>query len=168
MTAARIDVHQHLVPEPYREALRAAGITAAGGRALPDWTPESAMALMDEVGIAAGVVSVSTPGTGFPDDAAGAAKLARTVNEYGAALVERHPRRFRYFATLPMPDVAAATAEAVHALDVLRADGVVLLANTRAGYLGAEGQDPLFAARWGAQSPSLSGDWRRCRGLSPA
>ncbi|GAA5161307.1 amidohydrolase family protein [Pseudonocardia eucalypti] len=139
----RIDVHQHLIPAPYREALREAGITAAGGRPMPDWNPEEALGLMDEVGIAAAVVSVSTPGTTFADDPAG---LARRVNEFGAELVERHPDRFGHFATLPMPDVAAARAEAVHALDVLHADGVVLLANSRGVYLGAEGQDPLFAA----------------------
>ena len=142
----RVDVHQHLLPPPYRDALRAAGITAAGGRALPDWSAEAALALMDEVGIAAAVVSVSTPGTGFLTDPVAAADLARRVNEYGAALVGQHPDRFGHFATLPMPDVTAAAAEAAHALDVLRADGVVLLANNRGTYLGADGQDALFAA----------------------
>ena len=142
----RIDVHQHLFPPPYRDALRAAAVTAAGGRPLPPWSPDAALALMDEAGIAAGVVSVSTPGTGFLDDPSEAAGLARQVNDYGAALVERHPDRFGHFATLPMPDIAASVAEAVRALDTLHADGVVLLANNRGAYLGAEGQDPLFAA----------------------
>jgi predicted TIM-barrel fold metal-dependent hydrolase len=143
---SRIDVHQHVVPEHYRDALRLAGITAAGGRALPDWSPEAALALMDEVGSTAAVLSVSTPGTTFLADPIEAAKLARSLNEYGASLVERYPGRFGHFATLPMPDVAAAVTEAVHALDVLRADGVVLLANSAGTYLGAQGQDPLFAA----------------------
>lgn len=143
---ARLDVHQHLVPPPYRDALRAAGITEVGGRALPEWSPESALALMDETGIASAVVSVSAPGTTFLDDLKAEVALAREVNEFGAGLVERYPDRFGHFATLPMPDVEAATAEAVHALDTLHADGVVLLANSRGTYLGAEGQDALFAA----------------------
>ncbi|MBB4689534.1 amidohydrolase family protein [Amycolatopsis jiangsuensis] len=143
---ARIDVHQHLVPPPYRDALRAAGLTEVGGRALPDWSPESALALMDETGIATGVLSVSAPGTTFLPDPGAAITLARKVNEYGAALVEQNPHRFGHFATVPMPDVDAATAEAVHALDTLHADGVVLLANSRGTYLGAEGQEKLFAA----------------------
>ncbi|MFD5093696.1 amidohydrolase family protein [Amycolatopsis thailandensis] len=142
----RIDVHQHLVPPPYRDALRAAGITEVGGRALPDWSPETAQALMDEAGIATGVLSVSAPGTTFLDDPAAAVRLAREVNEYGAELVERNPDRFGHFATVPLPDVEAATAEATHALDTLHADGVVLLANSRGTYLGEEGQDQLFAA----------------------
>lgn len=45
-----------------------------------------------------------------------------------------------------MPHAAEATTEAVHALDTLRADGVVLLANAAGRYLGAPGSDPLFAA----------------------
>ncbi len=49
---ARIDVHQHRVPPSYSAALRTAGITKVGGRSLPDWSPETALALMDEVGIA--------------------------------------------------------------------------------------------------------------------
>lgn len=142
----RIDVHQHLIPPPYRAALRAAGITQAGGRTLPDWSPQDALALMADAGITAAVLSVSTPGTSFLDDPGRASTLARTVNEYGAALAEQHPGRFGHFATLPMPDVDRSVTEAVHALDVLHADGVVLLANTRGTYLGADGQDRLFAA----------------------
>jgi predicted TIM-barrel fold metal-dependent hydrolase len=42
------------------------------------------------------------------------------------------------------PDVPSAAAEARRALDVLGADGVVLLGNARGSYLGAEGQDELF------------------------
>ena len=139
----RIDVHQHLLPAFYRDALRTAGIADAGGRAVPGWSPEPALTLMDEIGTAAAVLSVSAPGTSFLDDAEAVA-MARRLNTFGAELSERHPR-FGHFATLPMPDIAASAAEAVHALDDLHADGVVLLANSRGTYLGAEGQEPLFA-----------------------
>jgi hypothetical protein len=33
----------------------------------PDWSPKTALALMDDVGTATGIVSVSTPGTGLFD-----------------------------------------------------------------------------------------------------
>jgi predicted TIM-barrel fold metal-dependent hydrolase len=102
--------------------------------------------MMDQIGTGTAILSVSAPGTTFLDDPAAAARLAREINEHGAALVERYPARFGHFATLPMPDVASAAAEAVHALDTLHADGVILLANSRGTYLGAEGQDPLFGA----------------------
>ncbi|MGB8506422.1 MAG: amidohydrolase, partial [Mycobacterium sp.] len=39
----RIDTHQHRIPPGYRNALRKAGIDEAGGRALPDWSPDAAL-----------------------------------------------------------------------------------------------------------------------------
>ena len=44
------------------------------------------------------------------------------------ACVADHPTRFGAFAVLPLPDVKGALLELEHALDVLRLDGVVLLA----------------------------------------
>jgi predicted TIM-barrel fold metal-dependent hydrolase len=58
----------------------------------------------------------------------------------------KRPDRFGFLATLPMPDIPASVAEAERALDERGADGVVLLANNRGVYLGADGQDPLFCA----------------------
>ncbi|MEH0581518.1 amidohydrolase family protein [Streptomyces sp. B21-108] len=143
-SARRIDVHQHLLPPFYRDALAKAGITGAGGRALPDWSPEAALELMDLLGTATAVVSVSTPGAGFLPDPAEAAGLARRLNDFAALLPAEHPGRFGWFATLPMPHTAASTAEAERALDELGADGVTLLANHQGAYLGADGQDTLW------------------------
>ncbi|MFE3718909.1 amidohydrolase family protein [Streptomyces cyaneofuscatus] len=142
--AQRIDVHQHIVPAFYRDELAKAGIADAGGRALPDWSPESALQLMDLLGTTTSIVSVSTPGTGFLTAPADATGLARRLNDHCAALVSDHPGRFGFFATLPMPDTDASATEAARALDELRADGVTLLANNRGAYLGADGQDTLW------------------------
>ncbi|MFE6760960.1 amidohydrolase family protein [Streptomyces sp. NPDC057689] len=143
-SAQRIDVHQHVVPGFYRDELAKAGIADAGGRALPDWTPESALQLMDLLGTTTAILSVSTPGTGFLTEPADATALARRLNDHSAALVTDHPGRFGFFATLPMPDTDASATEAARALDELRADGVTLLANNRGTYLGADGQDGLW------------------------
>ncbi|MFF4506764.1 amidohydrolase family protein [Streptomyces sp. NPDC001401] len=148
MTSAprRVDVHHHIVPPFYRDLLAKAGIAEAGGRELPDWSPESALETMDLLGTATAIVSVSTPGTGFLTDPRGALELARSLNEFSASLAADHPGRFGYFATLPMPDATASVAEAVRALDELGADGVTLLANNQGTYLGAGGQDRLWQA----------------------
>ncbi len=63
------------------------------------------------------------------------------MNDAGAELVRGHPGRFGYFATLPIPDIAASLAEMRRAFDELGADGVVLQTNTDGTYLGS----PLFA-----------------------
>ncbi|MEU4616396.1 amidohydrolase family protein [Streptomyces umbrinus] len=146
MTAAagRIDVHQHIVPSFYRDRLVGSGIAEAGGRALPDWSPEAALEVMDLLGTDTAIVSVSTPGTAFLSDPQEAADLARRLNDFSASLAAEHSSRFGHFATLPMPDTAASATEARRALDDLGADGVTLLANNQGVYLGADGQDALW------------------------
>lgn len=143
---ARIDTHAHLIPPDYGAALLKAGLHEAGGRALPDWSPDLALAAMADLDVATAVLSVSTPGTAFLAGAADAAALARDLNDYSAALVAAQPDRFGFFATVPMPHVADAVTETVRALDELHADGVILLANSAGVYLGEDGQDDLFAA----------------------
>jgi predicted TIM-barrel fold metal-dependent hydrolase len=145
----RIDVHQHLVPPRYAAWLRAKGVQDAGGRDLPAWSAEEALAVMDAHGIARAILSVSTPGVrpepGKRDDGEARA-MARELNEFAAGVVRDHPARFGFFATLTLPDVDGALAEAAHALDVLGAAGVILLANTQGHYLGRPEDEPLFAA----------------------
>ncbi len=140
----RIDTHHHLIPPDYRHALRRAGIDGAGQRALPDWSAQGSLQAMAELGVATAILSVSTPGTAFLPDPSDAAALARDVNDYAADLVSAQPDRFGFFATVPMPHLGESVAEAVRALDVLKADGVVLLANNAGVYLGQDGQDDLF------------------------
>lgn len=140
----RIDVHQHVIPPRYADWIRAKGIRP-GGIDLPDWSRSAALKFMDGHGIATGILSVSTPGVHFGDDAATeAAKRAREVNEYCAELVRAEPERFGFFATLTLPDVDSAIAEAEYSLDTLRADGIVLLANNDGRYLGDPGFAPLL------------------------
>jgi predicted TIM-barrel fold metal-dependent hydrolase len=59
--------------------------------------------------------------------------------------VSGRPGRFGLFETVPLPDAEAATAEAVRALDHLKADGLILLANAAGSYLGSAAHDELFA-----------------------
>ncbi|CAD5109912.1 amidohydrolase family protein [Zestomonas carbonaria] len=137
--AGRIDVHHHLLPPFYAEALRRQGLDRIAGVALPDWSPEQSLALLDTQGMQTAILSLSSPGVWF-GEARAAAELARRCNEYAAELTQRHPGRFGSFGALPLPATEAACAEAIHALDVLEADGVVLLASNAGVFLG----DPRF------------------------
>lgn len=140
---ARIDVHHHIVPSFYRDYLEQAGVVAAGGRELPEWSADDSLAVMDRHGIATAVASISAPGVHLGDDAA-ARSMARRCNEFAATLVQRMPSRWGCFAVLPLPDVDGALEESAYALDVLRLDGVVLLANHGGRYLGDARFDALF------------------------
>ena len=95
----RIDVHFHLIPPFYREAVYAAGRGPAIGK-YPNWTPELALDLMDAHGIEVALTSLAQPGVGFGSEA-GAQALARRCNDYAAELVARWPTRFGAFGTVP-------------------------------------------------------------------
>ena len=51
MAGGMIDVHFHMIPEFYRDAVYEAGTGPAIGR-YPDWSPQLALELMDRHGIA--------------------------------------------------------------------------------------------------------------------
>ncbi|MFB7091465.1 amidohydrolase family protein [Streptomyces sp. NPDC056296] len=136
----RIDVHQHVVPPFWVEGLQRLG----SGHRPPQWSPEQAIAFMDERRIATGVLSLTAPGlSSWPRGERPA--VARQVNVYTADLVTAWPGRFGHFATLPLPDVDAALDETAHALDVLKADGVVLYSNYGDRFLGSKEFEPLWA-----------------------
>jgi predicted TIM-barrel fold metal-dependent hydrolase len=141
-TPGRIDTHHHIVPPSYAAWLKRKGMEA-GGLPIPEWSADSAIALMDKYGIETAIMSVSTPGVHLGDDAEARDK-AREVNEFAAAVVRKHPGRFGFFATLCLPDVSGSLDELAYAFDKLHADGVVLLANSRGIYLGDRAFDPLF------------------------
>ena len=141
-TLGRIDTHHHVVPPAYAAWLRKKGIEA-GGLPIPEWSADSAIALMDKLRIQTSIMSISTPGVHLGDDAE-AREKAREMNEYAADVVRKHPARFGFFATLCLPDVKGSIDELAYAFDRLHADGVVLLANSRGIYLGDRVFDPLF------------------------
>jgi predicted TIM-barrel fold metal-dependent hydrolase len=138
-----IDVHSHYLPDFYLTAARAAGHLEPDGFQWPDWSAPDHLAMMDRLGIAVAVLSVSSPGVHFGDDQAAAA-LARAVNEAGAQLVLEHPDRFKQFGSLPLPDVGAAVQEAGYALDTLGCVGVAIETNAHGVYLGDSANEPLW------------------------
>src|SRR5262245_60707021 len=96
----RIDVHFHLIPPFYSEAVYAAGRGPALGK-YPDWTPQLALELMDACGIEVALTSLAQPGVGFAD-AASAQVLARGCNDYAAEVVARWQRRVGCFGSVQL------------------------------------------------------------------
>src|SRR5260370_6795141 len=101
----RIDVHFHLIPPFYREAVYAAGRGPALGK-YPEWTPELALDVMDAHGIEVALTSLAQPGVGFGSQA-GAQALARRCNDYAAELIARWATRLRAFRTVPIGSIKA-------------------------------------------------------------
>jgi predicted TIM-barrel fold metal-dependent hydrolase len=144
MAARRIDVHLHIIPAFYRDAVYEAGSGPAIGR-YPEWSPEQALALMDEAEIETAITSLAQPGVQFTDTEPARA-LARRCNEYAAELNQRWPRRFGAFALVPMHDLDHAVAEIDYAYDVLNFAGVCLFASYGEKFLGDARFDPVLAA----------------------
>ncbi len=93
----------------------------------------------------ASVISVSSPGVYFGDDAA-AHELAVKTNKEAARLQRAHPSRFGRFASTSLPNVQAAVAEACKALDEWGADGIVVESNQQGMYLGDARLKPFYQA----------------------
>ena len=140
--AKYIDVHHHFVPPGYAEYANTAVQSAKFQT--PLWSREIALSTMDQFGVATSMLSLSTPGVNL-GDVTEARKRARKYNELAANEVAAHPKRFGLFAVLTLPDVEGSIAEAIYALDTLKADGVILLANANGQYLGDPAVEPLLA-----------------------
>jgi predicted TIM-barrel fold metal-dependent hydrolase len=138
-----IDVHHHILPDFYIDAVGVDRITSQAPRysgVALEWSAQASLDVMDANGIASALLSISAPGVWFGDDAI-AVQLARRCNDYMASLVQRHHDRFGMFATLPLPDVDASLDEIRYASDILNADGFCLLSSYGNRHLG----DPAFA-----------------------
>jgi 6-methylsalicylate decarboxylase len=141
-----IDVHHHILPPVYLAEARDRLIAQQQGY-LParilQWSPQNALAEMDQNGVATSIVSISTPGVWF-GDAPSARTLARKCNEYAAQLVNDYHGRFGFFASVPLPDIEGSLREIAYALDVLKADGIILLTSYGDKWSGDTSYVPVF------------------------
>jgi predicted TIM-barrel fold metal-dependent hydrolase len=140
----RIDVHFHVIPQFYAEAVYAAGSGPAIGR-YPDWSPELALETMDRFGIEKALTSLAQPGVQFCKPAEAKA-LARRCNDYAAELSTKWPKRFGAFGTVSMWDVRDAVDEIGYAIDTLKFSGVSLFASYDGKFLGDAAFDPVMEA----------------------
>jgi len=140
----KIDVHAHYLPDGYADEMRKGGVVKPDGMpGYPNWSIELALETYEKYGIETGMLSISSPGVHYGDDAA-ARRLARKVNDAGAEAVTKHPKRFGLFAVLPMPDVDGSLEEIGYAMDTLHADGIGLKTNAHGIYLGDKKFDSIF------------------------
>lgn len=138
-----IDVHQHIISDPFRSLLLGKGISGGAGEELAQWSAEQAIGAMDRYGIRASVLSYTISGIDI-DDLKFLAKLCRESNEALAGVVSANPERFGGFAFLPLPDVDATLKEIEYSLDTLKLDGVGMHSNMGGIYPGDGRFDPVF------------------------
>lgn len=128
----RIDIHHHISPPTWLEAVKRAHLDFPPAVA---WSPQKSIADMDQADVATSVVAPTMPHVAFlgKEDAA---RIARESNEYAKTLMADHPGRFGIFAMLPMPHVDESLKEIEYALDVLKADGIGMMTSYGNKWLG--------------------------------
>jgi len=141
-----IDVHHHVLPREYLEALAGLGVTSSIGVSFPTWSLQKDLELMDKLGVQIAVVSFSTPAANVPGTK-NARSLARLCNELIAKMVKAHPDRYGAFATMPpLHDVEGVLRELEYAHDTLKLDGVELTSNYNFKYLGDSAFEEVYKA----------------------
>lgn len=143
---SKIDVHHHVYPPVYSEALKRNGGDPSGWF-VPQWTLEADYELCEKIGVQTAILSSTAPGPDIEQDPKDAQALARSINEFNARVRDTHPQDYGFFASTPDPrNTEAALEEIRYALDILHADGVVLFTRYGDGnyYLGHEAFTPIW------------------------
>lgn len=138
-----MNVHCHNILPSYIEVLDRHDAALEETFPLPTWNVESHLAFMDDAGIECSVLTMPAPQPWF-GNVYESRHIIREYNEYCAALKKAYPGKFKFCASLPLPDVKAAVSEAIYALDTLGADGIKLATNSRRQYVGDAELDTLM------------------------
>ena len=139
-----VDVHHHIMEPKFLE-MQQMRIAASGyaGAELQKWTPSWSIEEMDKNGADVSMLSISTPGS-WTGNVEQSRKLARSINDYKAQIVRDHPKRFGFFATIPLPDVEGSLKEIAYAFDTLKADGVGFMTSYGEQWPGDEAFVPVM------------------------
>ena len=136
----RIDVHHHVVPPMWVEAVKKAKLD---NPPMIGWTPEHSLEDMDKAGTTTAMLSPMPPQVGFLP-APEATSIARASNEWTRKLANENPGRLGVFAMLPMPNIDDSLKEIAYAFDTLKVDGVGLMTNYNNKWLGDDAFAPVF------------------------
>jgi predicted TIM-barrel fold metal-dependent hydrolase len=139
-----IDVHHHIMPPFYIHEHRRDQLKVGPGiTQIFEWIPEQAIERMDASGVAASILSISTPGPWFGQKEEGR-RLSRQINDYAAKMRETYPGRFGLFAAIPLPDTEGSMKEIEYAFDTLKADGIGLMTSYDSLPVGSREFAPVF------------------------
>jgi predicted TIM-barrel fold metal-dependent hydrolase len=136
----RVDVHHHITPPMWLDALKKAKLD---NPPLANWSVQKTIEDMDKGGVATAMTSPTSPQVKFLDKMEAAA-LARASNDYAKRLMTDHPGRFGVFAMLPLPHIDESLKEIEYAFDTLKADGIGMMTSYGDKWLGYSDFDPVW------------------------
>jgi len=148
-----IDVHNHVNPRPFLEAVRAGhswyGFTAEHGELenpRNHWTLEERITEMDRLGVDIQALTVYGDFNKYDQAPEHTKAAVRACNDEVAALVDEYPDRFVGLGILPMQDVAASVVELERAVTDLGLKGVTIKDHINGNTL----DEPQFLQFWEA------------------
>ena len=121
-----IDVHHHHQPPAL-----GAGAGGRGGRG--PWTPEKTLEQMDKFGISVSILSMTQMGDVLYSGNETGRKNVRIGNDYGAKLMQDHPKKFGLLGGVPLPDIDGVLKEIEYCYDTLKVDGIGIYTNDNKG-----------------------------------
>ncbi len=139
-----IDVHSHIILSEYMAVLEKHDALMEETFPLPKWNANAQVEFMKEANIEYSVLTMPAP-LPFYGDVEESKAIIRHINEASAKIKKEYPGKFKFCASLPLPDINAAIEEAIYALDTLHADGIRLATNSRGLYIGDEKLDTLMS-----------------------
>lgn len=114
----RFDVHSHVSPDFYREALGQGGFPVINGTVyvnnlpVPSWSLDTHIKDMDANQVNYSTLSISAPGVNFlAGNETAASQLARSLNLAMHNYTQQYPTRLGAMCILPLPHVDAAVDE---------------------------------------------------------
>ncbi len=148
-----IDVHNHVNPRPFLEAVRAGhdwnGFNAKHGELenpRNHWTLEERIADMDRLGVDVQALTVYGDFNKYDRDPEHTKAAVEACNDEVAAMVDEHPDRFVGLGILPMQDVAASVDELERVVTDLGLKGVTIKDHINGNTL----DEPQFLPFWEA------------------
>ncbi|MCF0228192.1 MAG: amidohydrolase [Parasporobacterium sp.] len=138
-----IDVHTHITTPRFMKMLEDNNALWEDGFPIPKWNLKDCLDTMDELEICHAVLSESSPHP-FYGNLQESIDVCRDLNDTAADAKSKHPDRFSFTATLPLPDINAACHEAVRCMDELGASGIKFASNSRGLYIGDPSLEPLM------------------------
>ena len=140
-----IDVHAHVLPRAFRQALDELGIQTQKEDGFPEpaWSEEEHLDFMAQTNQAFQIVTVSSPHPHRGNDEL-ALTHARHINDEISSLCSRHSNKLGFCTYLPLPNVQGSVTEAIRGFDELGALGVKVPSNANGMYLGNPAFAPLY------------------------
>ncbi|MBI2881569.1 MAG: amidohydrolase [Candidatus Tectomicrobia bacterium] len=152
----RVDVHAHFFPPEYfREVFGRSradlvmqdeeGKEVLFGLTEPSWDLDLRLSHMEEAGVRAQVLSLTSPNVYFPDEAK-SCDLAVLCNDAYAEICRKNPGRFFFFASVPLVSAQKAVDELHRAAALPGMKGVMLGTNVLDRPLSSPEFVPFFEA----------------------